>query len=355
MISKRNFFLALLFFILQFLSAGRILCAGTSPKAADNLALFITGLPGNNQFKIHIHQAAKRMREVLRANGYRAQQIVLFSEAVESGGPWGRNEVATKEKIQEYLKDMRKRHKAYDQVFVFIVGHANGHDEEAMFHLPGPDIAYQDLMKGIDGIPAKEMMIIVIAPQGHVWIRKLGRPGRVIIAGNGLRQFDFIPMLFLRYFPENLWRGVADPSQKKERLVRSSLRDVFMQTQKDVQNWYRLSNLHPTEVALIDADGDGKAKSLISKGVEFDAWAKGERKAKEVLEAVAESPALPNQPASVKGQEKAKEISQAGTEADSQDVSEQRVPDLPMDIDLPDAKAAQSFIFLAAGGKSHGR
>ena len=205
-LTQRKFFLVVFLFALELLTLPCAMGAPVPVKSGDNFAFFLTGLPGNNQFKIHMAEAVKSLREVLRANGYSAQQMVLFSEKPASGDLWGKNEVATKEGIEEFLKDTHKRLKPYDRAFIFICGHANGRDEEALFHLPGPDMMYQTLMEGIDGIPAKEMTVVVIASQGHAWIRKLGRPGRVIIAGNGLRQFDFIPMLFLRFFPKNLDR-----------------------------------------------------------------------------------------------------------------------------------------------------
>ena len=318
-------------------------CAQTPENSGDNFALLITGLSGNRQFKIHMEDAAKSLREVLRVNGYGAQQMVRFSDKVEFGDLWGKNEMVTKEKLEEFLKDTGKRLKPYDHAFIFIGGHANGRDEGAMFHLPGQDISYEDLIAGIDGIPAKEMIIVVAASQGHTWIRKLGRPGRVIIAGTGLRQFDFIPMLFLRYFPENLHSGVFDPLQEKESRLKASLRDVFIQTQREVQDWYRRTNLHPTEVALIDEDGDGKGQTLIMKGADFDSWARGERKAHEVLEPLTEAaPGVKPAAAAIQEEKKEEEAVEASI-------------DLPMDPDLPDGKAAQLFVFTVPGGKIHGR
>lgn len=332
-------------------------CGQSPVKSGDNFALLITGLSGNNQFKIHMNEAAKSLREVLRVNGYQTPQMVRFSDKIESGDLWGKNEMVTKEKLEEFLKDTRKRLKPYDRAFIFICGHANGRDEEAMFHLPGPDISYQDLIEGIDGIPAKETLIVVIASQGHAWIRKLGRPGRVIIAGNGLRQFDFIPMLFLRYFPRNLHSGVPDPLQNNGSLLKTSLRDVFIQTQKEVQDWYRRTNLHPTEVALIDADGDGKGQTLIIKGAEFDSWAKGERKAQEVLEPVTHAPSGEKRSDVVQEAKKKEGALPPGIDAESQDpLPEAGSEDLPMDPDLSDGKAAQAFMFaVPGGGRSHGR
>ena len=354
--SKQIFLFSLCLFGILFLTMPRAFCAQAPVKPEDNFALFITGLSGSNQFKIHMNGAAKSLREVLRANGYGTQQMVRFSDKAESGDLWGKSEIVTKEKLEEFLKDTPKRLNPYDRAFIFICGHANGRDEEAMFHLPGPDIAYQNLIEGIDGIPAREMIIVVIASQGHTWIRKLGRPGRVIIAGNGLRQFDFIPMLFLRYFARNLRNGVFDPSQENGSPLKASLRDVFIQTQKEVQDWYRRTNLHPTEVALIDADGDGKGQTLIMKGAEFDSWAEGERKAHEVLEPFTTQASSGEKRSATVQEEKKKEGAlPPEVDPESQDPLPEAGIDLPMDPDLPDGKAAQTFIFTIPGGKSHGR
>lgn len=282
------------------------LCFAEEPPAPARLGLFITGLSGSHQFKTYFDQAPGKIRETLTANGYQPEDFTWFSEKGEHQN-WVDEQIARKENLLTYLGRQAGQSKAYDEVFIFIAGHANGRDEEAMMHLPGDDISYDALMKGIDAIPAKRMLIVVAAPQGDIWIKKLAKPGRVIIAANGYRQYDFIPMIFLRIFPSIFEQaGQADPSGETKHV---SLLDIFTDTQKRVQRWYQRNNLHCTELALIDADGDGKGESLFT------------------------SEALPDLP-----QKKENAMPEAAAFA--------------MNLDLPDARMAKAIFYTAQGGKS---
>ena len=216
----------------------------------ENLGLFITGLAGNHEFKIFMDGALSSLQKVLLANGYKEEQFLTFSE-----------KNSTKRTLENYMKETAKRPKPYANVFIFIAGHANGHDEDAFFHLRGTDVSYKTMMEWIGSIPAKQMILVVAASQGEAWIKKLGKPGRIIIVGNGLQKFDFIPVTFLRLFP-SMFSPLA-PVEKDKAPVQISLKDVFLKTQKGVQDWYRVNELMPTEVAEIDADGDGKGENLL--------------------------------------------------------------------------------------------
>ncbi len=302
---KQSKYLAMLIFLLVLLNIP--LCFAESAPAPARLGLFITGLSGSHQFKTYFDQAPGKIRETLTANGYQSEDFTWFSE---KGGHqnWADDRIARKENLAMYFDARAEQKKVYDEVFVFIAGHANGRDEEAMMHLPGDDVSYEVLMKGIDAIPAKRMLIVVAAPQGDIWIKKLAKPGRVIIAANGYRQYDFIPMIFLRIFPAIFEKaGQADPTGETKNV---SLLDIFADTQKRVQRWYQRNNLHCTELALIDADGDGKGESLFT------------------------SEALPDIP-----QKKENAMPEAAAFA--------------MNFDLPDARMAKAILYTAQGGNHH--
>jgi hypothetical protein len=87
----------------------------------------------------------------------------------------------------------------------------------------------------------------------------------VVIAGNGLRVYDFLPLHFLRFFPSTLSRGVSeDPFAPRPKADVFSLRDALEDVQKRILFWYRVNRLHQTELALFDADGDGRGESLFA-------------------------------------------------------------------------------------------
>ncbi|MDP3920486.1 MAG: hypothetical protein Q8R76_06755 [Candidatus Omnitrophota bacterium] len=227
----------------------------------DNLAVFITGLSGGHQFQAYMDEAVGQLQEVLLANAYARERMIRFSESQDGELQWGKNVPARVDRLEPFMTRVAERTKSYENVFVFIAGHANGRDEEAKFHLGGEDVSYETLIRWIDGIPAERLILILAAPQGEVWIRSLSGPGRVLIVGNGFREFDFLPTLFLRLFPE-IFRELSEAAEA-EGIGSISLRDVFIETQTRVQEWYRVNGLHPTEVALIDADGDQRGETLM--------------------------------------------------------------------------------------------
>lgn len=296
-------------------------------------AAFITGLSGSEtKYERYFNLAQTKLKDLLLANGYMPNEIYRFADKNEAGINWVHQEISGRVSLQSYFQKM-KDGGPVEEFFLFIAGHANGHDENAMLQLPGEDISYEELMKWIDQVPAKRMTLIIALSQGESWIKTLSKSGRIIIAGTGLRQFDFAPVLFLRLFPDMFWNAVSSTNdQTKSAATQNiSLADVFMETQKKVQNWYWMNSLEPTEVALIDSDGDGVGHSLI----------------------------LRSKPIENVHAEKAAEIKKtlAPKETKSETAVEDRSLGLEFTMDLknPDVEAARQIYFLRpGGGQSHG-
>ncbi len=290
--------------------------------SSERAALFITGLSGSNQFKTYFEKTPELIRKTLLANGYLKENMVKLSEDLSGGKQWGREMPGTKENIDLELTRFAVTPKDYEEVFIFIAGHANGRDEEAMMHLPGDDMVFEDIIKKIDAISAKRIFLVVAAPQGETWIKKLGRPGRVIIAGNGYRQYDFIPMIFLRIFPEVFFKSTqgTDSSGKTKEV---SLLDVFSETQEKIRQWYKNNKLQCTELALMDADGDAKGDSLFMENPDIEKAEGKENSAKGLSEIEASSGA----PQTVKPAE------------------------FPLNLELSDAKASEVIYFKISKGE----
>lgn len=277
------------------------------------MAIFILGLSGSNEFKSYFDTAPELMRQVLLWNGYPQKAITRLSEEGNEDKRWGKNLLGTKENILKLLEDTAKKNEMYEEVFIFIAGHANGRDDEAMLHLPGDDLIYSQLMEGIKAISAKKMFLVVAASQGGAWIEKLSAPNRVIVAGNGFRQYDFIPLQFLRFFPE-MFVEAAKPVNEDKTEWQVSLLDAFTRTQQKIRNWYRVNNLHCTELALLDSNGDGQGNALFESSVDT----KGNIPVK------FDSPT---------------------TESQTRPFLEERDKVLPFDLSAPDAKSAEKIYF----------
>jgi hypothetical protein len=221
-------------------------------EGSSRVAFLVTGLSGGAKWQDTFDEAIEQLGSVLLKNGYTKEDLRIMVS--KSGSRHG--EIAgEKGALLEALDKAAEAQQPYEEVFFFIAGHADGKDERARFHLAEDDATFDEIAIKLDRIPAKAMVVIAATPQGHVWIERLSKPGRYIVAGNGLREYDYIPRLFLNFFPKIL---------KKETDVGPgvSLRDVFLKVQVAVWRWSILNDYQLTEMAYLDADGDKQGKPL---------------------------------------------------------------------------------------------
>ncbi len=235
------------------MAAGGALSADTTP--AKSIAVLVTGLSGSRQFHTYFQDSVNKLVPVLKASGYSV--IYRFSEAP---GNSEQGEAANREVLEKRLSELASEG-PYENVFVWVAGHANGRDEESMLHLPKQDVSYKDLMGWLNQIESKRSVYALAVPQGQAWVKALAKPGRVIAAGSGLREYDFIPWMFLRHFPAS-FKSTARIAEGESAGTLTSLKDVFVEAQKKSQAWYRDNHLQPTELAYLDADGDGFGETL---------------------------------------------------------------------------------------------
>lgn len=236
------------------MASGGALSADTA-QPAKSVAVLVTGLSGSRQFQTYFQDSVNKLVPVLKASGYSA--IYRFSE---TPGSSERDEAADREVLEKRLNELASAG-PYENVFVWVAGHANGRDEEALLHLPKQDVSYKDLMGWLNQIESKRSVYALAVPQGQAWIKALAKPGRVIAAGSGLREYDFIPWMFLRHFPAS-FKSTARIPEGETAGAQTSLKDVFVEAQKKSQAWYRDNHLQPTELAYLDGDGDGSGEAL---------------------------------------------------------------------------------------------
>ena len=358
-VRKSKVCLCALFFLL---SAQTPLQLFAEPVRGRNLALLITGLSGSHQFQGYFSDSVEKISEVLRVNGYPDEAIYRFSE---TPGTRANDFVSDKEHLEQKLKELAASGD-YENVFIWIAGHANGRDEESLIHLPKQDVSYKELMGWIEPLSAKRMILALAIPQGQAWIQRFGKPGRIIAAGSGLREYDFIPWMFLRLFPA-MFQATAGEMQPGSLSVGTSFKDVFVESQKRSQAWYRDNHLQPTELAYLDADGDAKGETLFDPETLTEpsdpileipkvlpaSRDRGSLKAKAVdlsaLNKAVEADVL-------KVREKKAALPAEGKTGTLLATAERQVvvnKGLKLEA-LPDAQEAAKVIFLISGGSKHG-
>lgn len=329
MIKKLNTvsFLSLFLMSAFLCPVGRSEAFGNEPSV--KLAIFITGLNGSHQFRVYFRGAVHSLASVLSKNGYEYKNMVRLGQQIEDDIPWGMSSQSTAVDIQKTLRALAEKKIVYEQLFIFVAGHANGRDDEAKLHLPGPDITYSTLMQWLEPLSAKQEVVILAIPQGQSWIEKFSKPGRIIIAGGALRDFDFIPAAFLQMFP-NMFQA-AEVRATPDSDGYANLQDVFAETQKRVQLWYATNNLKYTELALLDANGDSKGDSLIQEGL-------GQHE---------------TQPVQTENPDDYKKHASATLPVFRKWLPEQNVSSLVIKTEVPDALEARKIIFRVSGGQQH--
>lgn len=301
-----------------------------SPLNVSKEAVIITGLAGQEyKYKRFFDLAARKTYQVLAANGYSESSIHYFSDHGEDTKNSGiQSRLASGNNLKTFFEEIKGRHP--EELFLFIAGHANGRDENTVLHLPGEDIRYQELLDLVRGVQAKRLIVVAAVPQGETWIKALSGPGRIILAGGGYRQFDFIPVVFLRLFPEVFWGlGMKEKEGALQGDEKASLTDMFMEAQQKIQNWYWMNSLQATEIALLDGDGDGVGKSLILESRPIEDPRLKERQQK-MAELAGKNP----------------------EEAANQAAGKVLGLEFVMDAEAPDAKIADEIYFIRPGGRA---
>lgn len=230
-----------------------------------NLALFVFGHPGTPQFENFFEDARQELSRVLEANGFSPKQQAVLSQKPGAGTDYLFWDVSNRKTLESRLASLGREQ--YDDLFIFIAGHANGRDEEAVLHLPGKDIRYDELMPLFKQLKAKRRLLVAAVPQAHVWVEPFSGDHSMVLAGNNQREYDFIPIQFLINFPlmfEKLARWQA--AQAEEPVTQHvSLADVFFVTSKTIGIWYERNALLATERPVMEADGDGHASAIYAE------------------------------------------------------------------------------------------
>lgn len=339
------------------MAAGGALSADT--PAPKSIAVLVTGLSGSRQFQTYFQDSMNKLVPVLKASGYSG--IYRFSEAPVTSE---QGEIANRDVLENRLKELASEG-PYENVFVWVAGHANGRDEESLLHLPKQDVSYKDLMGWLNQIESKRSVYALAVPQGQAWIKALAKPGRVIAAGSGLREYDFIPWMFLRHFPAS-FKSTARIAQGETAGTRTSLKDVFVEAQKKSQAWYRDNHLQPTELAYLDGDGDGSGETLFDPAMLPEP---GESSLEETapVSAPAERSKMKAQavdlsaidPRGREEDDKSAKIGGQDPEGGTFLATQKEVPDAPRaktyDFEaLPDSREAEGVLFtISRGGERH--
>jgi len=151
-----------------------------------------------------------------------AAHVQVVPEAVASA-PADADRRATHAQVMAALTALVARSTADDQAVVVLIGHGYHSGPSARFCLVDSDLTDTDLAQALGSLRCRELVVLVLAPDGRAMARSLAGPGRVIILANVKASAP--------YFSEFLLRALAPGAVP--------LLGAFNQAALDTIHWYQ--------------------------------------------------------------------------------------------------------------------
>ena len=216
-----------------------LLCA-TPAMAADTYALIVSGASGGAPYAEKYDGWRNGLVATLKTTfGYRVDHVVSLSEA-------------SRDHVQQALRDLRGRMTADDVLCVVLIGH--GTDEK--FNLRGPDMMAADWAAQLKPMPGRAVFVDTTS-SSFPFLRQLSAPGRVVITAtdSAAQQFETV-------FPEYFITAFTDPAADGDKDGRVSILEAFRYASAAVRTWFDQHNQLPTERAVLEEEAVARATFL---------------------------------------------------------------------------------------------
>ena len=228
----------LLFAILVCLWAARGL-------AGDNYALIVSGASAGAPYAEKYDGWRTTLAKTLKATfGYPDDHVLSLAEA-------------SRDRVQQALRDLRTRVTKDDQLCVVLIGH--GIDEK--FNLVGPDMTAADWAAQLKPI-AGRIVFVDTTSSSFPFFRQLAAPGRIVITST-----DSTAQQFETVFAEFFIKAFAEPSADSDKDGRVSIYEAFQYANANVRTWFDQHNQLPTEHAMLDDENGARATFLQARAV----------------------------------------------------------------------------------------
>lgn len=223
-----------------------VLCA--LPVAADDV--IIIGSGGDDLFRERFEAWGNRLEKVLvDSMGREKEQVNLLMPGAERNSDL--------ETIRKVFAELKDKHPADRDLFIYLIGHGTFLRREAKLQIPGDDLAAEELNALIDGVPARNVVVINAASTGAAFINVLTGPKRVIASATKSAYEENAPD-YMAWFLTALEQGSADTNRDQ----RISIWEAAQQASALTSSFYKNEGLLATEHAILDDNGDGLGTRL---------------------------------------------------------------------------------------------
>ena len=137
-----------------------------------------------------------------------------------------------------------------DEVWIFLIGHANYDNRQYKFNISGPDLTDDEIRNFLDSLGDTRVFLIAATSSSGVLASKLTQANRVIVTATR-SQTEKQPPLFMSFFLE----AVASAAADTDKSGRVSLLEAYLFSQQKVADWFEEKGRILTEHPLLEDNG----------------------------------------------------------------------------------------------------
>lgn len=221
-------------------------------KAADWHLLVVTGIGGESYYSDLFQRWGTSMLEIAHEQaGFASDHVAMLSEQTDTAVA-----LSNKENVLAAIATLARRSQPNDLILIMLIGHGTGTDQRALFNIPGPDLAAEELAAALEPLAERTLVVVNTSPASSPFLGALSASDRVIITAtastseNNHTRFggEFIAAYAKKAADANKDGGV-------------SVLEAFNYANREVQRAYELEGRLLTEHAQLDDNGDGVGTS----------------------------------------------------------------------------------------------
>lgn len=209
----------------------------TAAGKGQSFVLIVSGHPGNELFARHYRDRIARFHKHFTRQAHVAAASITvlsgdagFKDAMVTGP-------ATAQRILATITDLEKQLKPEDQFILVLLGHGTTSEDSCTFMLPGPDIEMAAIAEALNGIAARNQVVLNFASNSGDSIARLSRTGRTVVAACSPGQVNDSD--FAEFFLQALKTGGGDDGNGPQ--------DVAKDQQVSLLATYNWAVLHTAE------------------------------------------------------------------------------------------------------------
>jgi hypothetical protein len=222
--------------------ASALLTLVCMPASAATYTMVVAGLGGEAAYEQKFReQAASVVSAAEKAAGSTANVISLTGDAARA------------EAVRREFKTLAGRMSANDTAVIVLIGHGTFDGETYRFNLPGPDLTDAELGRLLDGLPARDQLIINATSASGATIQRWEKPRRVVITATKSGG-EKTATRFAQFWAQAVASDAADIN--KDEIVTAA--EAYEYANRQVEAAFKADTAMATEHARLVGDDAGR-------------------------------------------------------------------------------------------------